>query len=71
MREPRPVRPEREHPVGQALYEFSRNVWPVYHKRVVQTAYATSEEAAKVAKYEKAILMAELKKLEELTERST
>lgn len=34
-REERPVRPEREHAIGKALYNFSRETWGTLHKTCI------------------------------------
>ena len=42
----RAPRPEREHPIGRALYSLGRDGWGVYYSRVIANPAVTPERRA-------------------------
>jgi len=51
----RTPRPEREHPLGQAIYGLNRNAFGVYYQRILATGANPTPE---MRQYEKSVLLA-------------
>jgi hypothetical protein len=56
-RQERTPRPEREHPVGKALYALNREGFGVFYTRILATGAAPTPE---MRQYEKTVLLAQV-----------